>query len=101
MENGEEAPKQEQKMDTTNDEVKEKKEEEVNKDENQKQINEMKTKIETWIRENDYVELSVISIESFLVNFAIGPQKLPFQLGVDASWKPIVCYFFLFPFISQ
>ena len=69
------------------------KEGELNNDVN----GEMKNRIEQWIKNNDYSELKCISIEDFLINFAIGPLNSLFQVGVDNDWKPIV-RFHNFPF---
>ena len=96
MENGEEAPKQEQKMDTTNDRLPRS----VNSKLERKFLRAY-CKIDEKGFNRDHTQLNIIVLPYPSLNFAIGPQKLPFQLGVDASWKPIVCYFFLFPFISQ
>ncbi len=51
---------------------------------------ELRLTIEGWIAEHrlhDAIELRVVS--DFLLEFGLGPARLPFQIGTDERWRPM------------
>ncbi len=51
---------------------------------------ELRLAIEAWISEHklhDAIDLRVVS--DFLLEFTLGPDRLPFQIGTDDRWRPM------------
>ena len=56
----------------------------------EQEANELRDKIMEWIEENKNIaEVELKLVSDFLLEFTIGPLKMPFQVGTDEQWRPM------------